>query len=217
MPSLIGIALVKNECDIIELVRYNLRILDGLVILDHESSDNTRAILERLQDEGLPIAVLSADEGAAATGQRTNLLLEVRATRRPKLVVPLDADSSSGSSTGPPSSPRSPACPRRDGAAAGLDDLLPEWRANDRPSSTRCGGSVIAASPSRFPYWKGGDARQGSRMTSASAQRGHHGSSIRSAGAGPGGRSRASRSPISRCGRPTRSAPSCASAGWRAG
>ena len=73
--ELIGIALVKNECDIIEaFVRYNLRILDGLVILDHESSDNTRAILGRLQDEGLPLAVLSGDEAPLRQAQRTNLL-----------------------------------------------------------------------------------------------------------------------------------------------
>ncbi len=92
--ELIGIALVKNECDIIEaFVRYNLRILDGLVILDHESSDNTRAILARLQDEGLPLAVLSGDEAPLRQAQRTNLLLDrVRATRTPELVVPLDAD-----------------------------------------------------------------------------------------------------------------------------
>jgi GT2 family glycosyltransferase len=92
--ELIGIALVKNECDIIEaFVRYNLRILDGLLILDHESSDNTRAILERLQDEGLPLAVLSGDEAPLRQAQRTNLLLDrVRATRTPELVVPLDAD-----------------------------------------------------------------------------------------------------------------------------
>jgi GT2 family glycosyltransferase len=92
--ELIGITLVKNECDIIEaFVRYNLRILDGLVILDHESSDTTRAILQRLQDEGLPLAVLSGDEAPLRQALRTNLLLDrVRAARTPELVVPLDAD-----------------------------------------------------------------------------------------------------------------------------
>jgi len=92
--ELIGIAVVKNECDIIEsFVRYNLRVLDGLAILDQASSDNTVAILRRLADEGLPIAVLEHDGTMQTQAQCMNRLLGlVRAALSPRFVLPLDAD-----------------------------------------------------------------------------------------------------------------------------
>ena len=92
--ELVGIAVVKNECDIIEaFVRYNLRVLDGLAIIDHASSDNTVAILRRLSDEGLPIAVIEHEGAMQTQAQCMNTLLGlVRATLSPRFVLPLDAD-----------------------------------------------------------------------------------------------------------------------------
>ena len=55
---LIGVAMVRNEADIVEaFVRHNLRFLDHLVVVDHSSSDATAEILRRLRDEGLPLTV----------------------------------------------------------------------------------------------------------------------------------------------------------------
>ena len=92
--ELIGIAAVKNEGDIIEsFVRYNLRVLDGLAVVDHGSTDGTGAILGRLVDEGLPLLVV--DEGGPAQLQapRMNALLgRIRAALRPLLVFALDGD-----------------------------------------------------------------------------------------------------------------------------
>jgi hypothetical protein len=53
-----GIAMVRNEADVIEVfVRHNLTVLDGLTIVDHGSVDATPAILAALVEEGLPIEV----------------------------------------------------------------------------------------------------------------------------------------------------------------
>jgi hypothetical protein len=92
--ELLGIAVVKNECDIIEpFVRYNLRLLDGLLVMDHASSDATRAILARLADEGLPLAVLDGGGPGQEQAQRVNQLLrQVRAARQPRAVLALDGD-----------------------------------------------------------------------------------------------------------------------------
>ena len=56
---LIGVAMVRNEADIIEaFVRHNLTILDALVVVDHASLDGTSEILTLLQREGLPLRVM---------------------------------------------------------------------------------------------------------------------------------------------------------------
>ena len=52
----LGIAMVKNEADVIEaFVRHNLGFMDALAIVDNDSIDGTREILVQLQQEGLPI------------------------------------------------------------------------------------------------------------------------------------------------------------------
>ena len=56
--KLIGVAMVRNEADIVEaFVRHNLRLLDRLVLIDHGSADATGEILLRLRDEGMPLTV----------------------------------------------------------------------------------------------------------------------------------------------------------------
>jgi hypothetical protein len=54
-----GLARVKNEGDVIEeFVRHNLQFLDALTVVDNVSFDGTRAVLEALRAEGLPLTVL---------------------------------------------------------------------------------------------------------------------------------------------------------------
>jgi SAM-dependent methyltransferase len=56
MIEALGIAMAKNEADVIEaFVRHNLGFMDALVIVDNDSTDGTREILVQLQQEGLPI------------------------------------------------------------------------------------------------------------------------------------------------------------------
>jgi glycosyltransferase involved in cell wall biosynthesis len=53
---IVGVAMVKNEEDIIEcFVRYHLSILDALIVLDNGSSDGTTRILAALHREGLSL------------------------------------------------------------------------------------------------------------------------------------------------------------------
>lgn len=50
---------VKDEADIIEIfVRYNMNILDWMVILDNNSNDNTLSILKKLKNEGYNIDII---------------------------------------------------------------------------------------------------------------------------------------------------------------
>ena len=53
--KIFSITMVKNEMDIIEsFIRYNLNILDGMIILDNGSTDSTLNIIKCLKDEGCP-------------------------------------------------------------------------------------------------------------------------------------------------------------------
>lgn len=89
-----SISMVKNEADIIEsFVRYHLHILDGMVILDHGSTDNTPNILEKIQSEGLPIFVKrNVDIQYNQAEITTKLLYETIDQHNPDLVFCLDAD-----------------------------------------------------------------------------------------------------------------------------
>lgn len=56
--KLVGVAIVKNEADIVEaFVRHTLHHLDRLVVIDHQSDDATPRILAALRDEGLPLSL----------------------------------------------------------------------------------------------------------------------------------------------------------------
>ncbi len=58
MKKIFSVSMVKNEMDIIEsFVRYNLNILDGMIILDNASTDDTLKILNLLKLENLPIFI----------------------------------------------------------------------------------------------------------------------------------------------------------------
>jgi hypothetical protein len=56
--KLFGAAMLRNEADVVEsFVRHNLSLLDGLLVVDHGSSDGTAEILDALVVEGLPLEV----------------------------------------------------------------------------------------------------------------------------------------------------------------
>ena len=86
--------MVKNEMDIIEsFVRYNVNYLDGMIILDNGSTDNTLNILESLKNEGLPIFVFEDDTRDFDKVSKMNQLLHKAVDEyNADIIVPLDAD-----------------------------------------------------------------------------------------------------------------------------
>lgn len=70
--SLWSFTTVKDEEDIIEsFVRYHMNFLDGMVISDNLSNDNTLSILKRLKKEGYNIDILE-DKNNYYTIKRIN-------------------------------------------------------------------------------------------------------------------------------------------------
>ncbi|HWT15174.1 MAG TPA: glycosyltransferase family 2 protein [Patescibacteria group bacterium] len=92
--KLVGVAMVKNEADIIEaFVRHNLGLLDRLLIIDHQSSDATVAILDALRAEGLPIDLMRDTAIAFRQGDRIGELARQAFNRhQADHVFALDAD-----------------------------------------------------------------------------------------------------------------------------
>jgi SAM-dependent methyltransferase len=93
-PTIIGIAMVKNEQDIIEpFVRHNLKFLDYLMVLDNGSVDATREILLKLSRE-LDTVIVADDAGFEYTQSErmTRLLHGCQSAFFADYVVPLDAD-----------------------------------------------------------------------------------------------------------------------------
>jgi len=92
--KLISVSVVRNEEDIIEaFVRYHCSILDRMVIVDHGSTDETKTILEKLLQEGLPLNVhhddrYEHDQSAMITEWACDTVLRYA----PDWVLPLDAD-----------------------------------------------------------------------------------------------------------------------------
>jgi glycosyltransferase involved in cell wall biosynthesis len=92
--NLQGVAMVRNEADIIEaFIRHNLTRLDGLIIIDHGSADETLRIIVALAKEGLPVSVLAnAQPGYAQLEMTTIAVRHAFATTPADFVFPLDAD-----------------------------------------------------------------------------------------------------------------------------
>lgn len=91
---LVAVAIVKNEADVIEaFVRHTLAWVDHLFILDHESTDGTREILQALRAEGLPLRLFTDDALGHIQEYRSNYLsrLAVRELQA-DWIIPLDAD-----------------------------------------------------------------------------------------------------------------------------
>lgn len=92
--NLWAVSMVRNEADIIEaFVRHNLAYLDGIVVLDHRSTDATRPILQRLKSEGLPLVLVQSDQAAFFQGSEiTRIAAEAFRRTGADFVFALDAD-----------------------------------------------------------------------------------------------------------------------------
>lgn len=90
---IITIGMVKNEADIIEaFVRHNLHYVDSIHLIENGSTDATPEILQRLQDEGLPLHIESDPTLRYNQSERTTKLYHKVLQHRPTFVIPLDAD-----------------------------------------------------------------------------------------------------------------------------
>lgn len=89
-----GFTTVRDEGDIIEsFVRYNMNILDGIVISDNCSKDNTLSILKKLKNEGYNIDILIDNNSSFEQTSRRNELLNYTIKKyKPDYVFPIDAD-----------------------------------------------------------------------------------------------------------------------------
>jgi len=92
--KIISVTMARNESDIIELfVRYHLRIVDYMIIIEHLSLDRTPEILEALKAEGLPLEIVR--ETRTAFDQReitTQFMKRAVAKHGADWVLPLDVD-----------------------------------------------------------------------------------------------------------------------------
>ncbi len=94
MIEALGIAIVKNEADVIEpFVRHNLGFMDALFIADNSSVDGTREILVELQQEGLPVVPFDDPiVGHFQAEKMTAMYRRVVPQFKPRFVFLLDAD-----------------------------------------------------------------------------------------------------------------------------
>jgi len=91
---LVGIAVVRNESDVIELcVRHNLQFVDLMYVMDNGSTDGTREILRRLVHEGLPLVVCDEPQVGHFQSERMSAMLRNAGLMfRPDFSILLDAD-----------------------------------------------------------------------------------------------------------------------------
>jgi hypothetical protein len=89
-----SITMVINEEDIIEsFVRYHTNILDGMVIWDIGSADNTPYILSELEKEGLPIYIFRESAADTIDCERIPKLLQYALEKfDPDFIFLLDPD-----------------------------------------------------------------------------------------------------------------------------
>ena len=94
MKKIWSFTTVKDEEDIIEsFVRYNMNIVDGMVISDNGSNDHTLKILEKLKEEGYNLDILVDDsQYFDQMIKRNDLLQHTIKKHHPDIIVPLDAD-----------------------------------------------------------------------------------------------------------------------------
>lgn len=95
MKQVVGISVVRNESDVIEVFcRYNLNSLDELHIIDNDSSDNTVKIIRYLIDEGLPIFLSHSHKKNHSQEKKLTEKMHELVRNRTDIsyIVPLDAD-----------------------------------------------------------------------------------------------------------------------------
>lgn len=94
--NIIGITIVKNEEDIIEsFIRYNMKILDQLFIVDNGSTDGTLDIINSMINEGFPVTLTHRigefNQIEIMNELLSNVLYGKHATIS-DFIIPLDAD-----------------------------------------------------------------------------------------------------------------------------
>jgi Glycosyl transferase family 2 len=91
---LVSATIAKNEADIIEsFVRYHQHLFDHMLIINHDSTDDTGKILRSLAAEGLAISVFDDHSLAHLQGPKTTALArQAFAKWGAQFVFPLDAD-----------------------------------------------------------------------------------------------------------------------------
>lgn len=94
MKKIVLVSMVKNEADIIEsFVRHSLTYADELIIADHQSSDGTWEMLQKLRDEGLPLYLERLYRVELAHREVMNRLTrEAIEHHGADIVLPFDAD-----------------------------------------------------------------------------------------------------------------------------
>jgi Glycosyl transferase family 2 len=92
--KLAGLAMVRNEADIIEsFIRYNLQFLDEMIIVLHSPADGTDRIVADLQREGLPVVIEHNHELEFRKSAWMNKVArDVLASKRADFLFMLDAD-----------------------------------------------------------------------------------------------------------------------------
>lgn len=93
---IIGIAVVKNEEDVIEsFLRYNLKVLDQICIIDNGSTDGTVDIINALVNEGFPVSLIVSPGEFNQIKMTNDLLMRVVSGEFgtiPSFIIPIDAD-----------------------------------------------------------------------------------------------------------------------------
>ncbi|WP_262690676.1 glycosyltransferase family 2 protein [Kordiimonas aestuarii] len=100
--KILSITMVKNEQDIIEpFVRHNLHFVDFMVVIDNNSTDETRRILEMLARETDRIAVFDRHEANFTQGAfLTRVMHAVQSVFFADFIVMLDGDEFIGAEDG---------------------------------------------------------------------------------------------------------------------
>jgi len=92
--KIVCVSMVRNEADIIELfVRHQLEYADSMIVVDHNSCDETPEILRMIRDEGAPLEILEDRRPRLEQREVTTRLVR-RAFKElaADWVVPLDCD-----------------------------------------------------------------------------------------------------------------------------
>jgi hypothetical protein len=90
---LVAIARIRNEDDIVEaFVRHHAAMVDRLILLDNDSNDRTRAILQALKQEGLPITLFASRSIAFAEAAHNTFLARQAVALGADWIVCLDCD-----------------------------------------------------------------------------------------------------------------------------
>ena len=94
MQKIVLVSIVKNEGDVIEsFVRHSLTYADELIIADHQSTDGTWEILQKLRAEGLPLTLERLYRVEHAQREEMNRLVrEAIVEHGAAIVLPFDAD-----------------------------------------------------------------------------------------------------------------------------